>query len=198
LSNGKLSSVLRGRDRAVIGAVILANVIVVVGVVLLARSDDGENGQNDATELSRKLPRPGRAVENRAIGVRIRKPRGWAHERAGNSLVLRSPDSTTILSVSLPPGATSSAGVLRMAQAAIRREYRRVRVTPQSGRVADLPAVSVAISGTNRKGTPLNIFVAAAEGRKRAWLVQVFSAPGARSKRLAEAQGAIGTLRLSG
>jgi len=179
-----------------IGAVILANVVVVLGVVLLAKSDDGEGGPPDST--GPKLPRAGLAVENRAIGARIRKPKGWMHTRADRSLILRSPDSTTILSVSLPPGATNSAGVLRSAQATIRREYRRVKVALQPGRVADLPTVSVVVSAVNRKGTLLNIFVSAAQGRDRAWLVQVFSAPGARGKRLPEAQRAIGTLRLSG
>ena len=196
LPGGKLSSILRGRDRAMIVAVILVNVIVVLGVVLLARSDDGDEA--DATRPVPPPPRAGRAVENRAIGARIRKPRGWVHRRVGNALNLRSPDSTTIVSISLPPGATNNTDVLRSAQSEIRRQYRRVKVARQPGRVAGLPTVSVVISAVNRKGTPLNIFVSAAQGRNRAWLVQIFSAPGARSKRLPEAQVSIGTLRLSG
>lgn len=181
-----------------IGAVILVNVIIVLGVVMLTGSDDGEDGKTESTAPLPPPPRLGRAVENRSIGARIRKPRGWADKRAGNSLDLRSPDATTIVSISLPPGATNSADVLRTAQSAIRRQYRRVKVVRQRGRVAGLPTVSVAISAVNRKRTPLNIFVSAAQGRGRAWLVQIFSAPGARSKRLPEAQVAIGTLRLSG
>lgn len=198
MSGRNLSSVLRGRDRAAIGAVILVNLAIVLGVVLLAGSGDGDGEKADATVPFPAPPRAGRAVENRAIGARVRKPTGWTHKRSGNSLTLRSPDSTTIVSISLPPGATSSTGVLRTARAAIRREYRRVKVSRQPGLVARLPTVSVAISALNRKGTPLNIFVSAAQGRGRAWLVQIFSAPGARSKRLPEAQVAIGTLRLSG
>lgn len=197
VSTEKRPSVLRGRDRLLIAAVVLANAVVVVAVLTLTGSDDEDPGGRAETTPP-PAPAAGPAVANPAIGARLRKPKGWTDERSANSLILRSPDATTLVSISLPPGVTTASSVLRSARAAIAEEYRDTTFKRQPGEVAGLPTVSLAASAVNRKGTPLNIFVSAAQGRERAWLVEIFSAPGARSRRLPEAQVAIGTLQLSG
>lgn len=167
--------------------------VVIIAAVLIFKDSDSDDDKDSAP-----IPRAGSVVVDRAIGVRIRMPRGWLRERRRHAVVFRSPDSTTIMSVSLPPGADRSRAVLGTAVDAIRRGYRRVRVRRIGGKVAGLPAVSRVVSATNSKRVRLNILVAGVQGRRRAWLVQVFSGPGARGTRLPEAQVALGTLRLRG
>lgn len=189
----RISSILSGRDRVLIGVFVLVNVAVILGVVLLQGS--GEDSKDDTAQGA---PRAGKVVIHRAIGARIRKPKGWKVRRVGRAITLRSPDSTTLMSISQPPGGVQNREVLRSAVAVIGQGYRRVKARRLPGKVAGLPTVSRVVSATNRKGVRLNILVAASQGRGRAWLVQVFSGPGARAKRLPEAQVALGTLRLRG
>ncbi len=188
-----MSSVLSGRDRFLIGLFVLVNVAVILAVVLLRSSGDDGDGKKGTAQ---GIPRPGRVVVSRAIGARIRKPRGWSARRGESAITLRSPDSTTIMSITL--GGANNREVLGSAVAVIRQGYRRVRTRRLPGKVAGLPTVSRVVSATNPKGVRLNILVSAPQGRGRAWLVEVFSGPGARAKRLPEAQVALGTLRLSG
>lgn len=192
----RVSSVLRGRDRALIGLFLLANVAVILGVVLLRGSDDDDGAPKD--DSAQRTPRSGSLVANRVIGARIRKPRGWKERNGGRSIVLRSPDSTTIMSISQPPGGVRSGAVLRSAVGVIGSGYRKVSSRGLRGKVAGLPTVSRVLSATNAKGVRLRILVSAPQGRRRAWLVQVFAGPGAEAKRLPEAQVALGTLRLRG
>jgi hypothetical protein len=183
-----------------IGAFVLINVIAVLAVVMLTGSDGDDDSKTDSSASQPPAPRSGPVVVNRAIGARIRKPKGWQATRPGRSINLRSPDGTTLMSVSQPPGGTRSSDVLRTAVAAIRQQYRRVSARPLGGRgrISGLPTRSVVVSATNKKGTRLTILVSAPQGRARAWLVQVFSGPGARAKRLPEAQVSLGTLLLRG
>ena len=188
-----------GRKHVLIGAATLA-VVLALGIIgtLVIGGDDDDGVDADTSPLG-VTPRPGRLVEHSAIGARIRKPRRWRHRRAGRSLTLRSPDGTVIISVSLPPDTDRSAAVVGAGVKAIRQQYRRVQVVgTDTRRVANLPAQSVVTSATNNRGTKLRILTTAAQGRTRAWLVQVFSAAGTKERRLAEAQVAIGTLRLTG
>ena len=198
---------LSGRDRALIGAFVLVNVVVVL-VVLMVGGSGEEADRSKAPKAGKAAPRTdrpsgpraGRLLVSRTIGARIRKPRKWKAKRSRRAISLRSPDSTTFVSISRPPGATRSARVLRAAVRAIRRRYGRVRVRRRrlGGRVSGLPTASTVLAATNRKGTRLTILVSAPRGRARAWLVQVFSGPGSRGKRLPEARAALGTLLLRG
>lgn len=176
-------------------------VLLVLGIVvtIATRGDDDDDGAAADTAPLPVPPRTGGAIKHRAIGATIRNPRGWVHRRASRSLTLRSPDRTVLLSVSLPPGADRSAAILQTGVAAIRRHYRAVRVVGTvRQRVADLPTNSVVTAATNNRGAKLRILTSAPQGRARAWLVQVFSAAGGEPKRLAEAQVALRTLRLTG
>lgn len=188
-----------GRNYLLIGAGTLAAVLLIgiLGTISFG-GDDDEDVPVDTTPLG-TTPQPGRTVGHSAIGASIRKPRRWEHRVSGPAITLRSPDKTVLVSISLPRGTDRSAAVLSTGVAAVRRQYRDVRVIgTDPRRVANLPANSVITSAVNSRGTKLRILTSAAQGRTRAWLVQVFSAEGTKERRLAEAQVAIGTLRLTG
>lgn len=177
------------------GAIVVIAALGVIGAI--ASSDDDEPRD---TAPKRPASRSKGIIEARAIGVRIRRPRGWTRKRAPRSITLRSPDRTILLSVSLPPGARRSAGLLQAALAAIRQGYSRVRVVgnPNGRRLANLPTRSAIASATNRRGVKLRILTAVPQGRRRAWLVQIFAAEGVNNTRLQPAQRALDTLRLTG
>ena len=177
-----------------IGAVTLAVVLLVVlGVRVLG---GGEDEAADTTPLP-PAPQTSGVLRHKAIGATIRPPRRWRHRRAGRSLTLRSPDGTVLVSVSLPRGTDRSAAVLEAGVGAIRRQYRQVEVFGSvRRRVADLPANSVVTGATNSRGVRLRILTSAPQGRRRAWLVQVFAAARAKEARVAQAQVALGSLRL--
>jgi hypothetical protein len=192
LAEPGISSVLRRRDRVLLFGFVLVNVAVILAVVLL-RSDDDSDKQE-----AQQAPRPGSVVTHPAIGARIRKPIGWSDERRGRSIVLRSPDTTTVMTISQPPGAVNNRQVLRSGVAVLNQAYRNVKAAPLQGKIAGLPTVSRVVTATNKKGVKLNILVSSPRGRRRAWLVEVFSGPAGKAKRLPEAQVSLGTLRLAG
>lgn len=183
---------MRGRDRFLLAAFVLVNVVVVI-VVLSITGDDAPDDESKS-----RLPLVGGVVENTAIGAEIRRPKGWKVNAKGRQIVMRSPDSTTIMLISQPPGAKDGLDVVRTAIAAIRQGYRGVATRRLGGKIAGLPTTSRVVSAVNRRRVRLNILVASPKGRTRTWLVQVFSGPGARTRRLPEAQVALSTLKLGG
>lgn len=187
-----------GRNHLLIGA---GTVVVIALVALLGSLLTGDDDEGVDTDTSPLAPSPRLAgtVGNASIGATIRKPRRWSHRSGGHSLTLRSPDGAVVMAVSLPSGTDRSAAVLQTGVMAIRQQYRQVRVLGRLGqRVADLPTISIVTSATNARGVRLRILTSAPQGRTRAWLVQVFSAVRAKERRLAEAQVAIASLRLTG
>jgi hypothetical protein len=191
LAEPGISSVLRGRDRFLIAAFVLVNIIVVIVVVRVTAEDEDKKPKV-------RIPPVGRVVENTAIGAEIRRPKGWKVSSKGRQIIMRSPDSSTIMSISQPPGAKNGLNVVRTSIAALRQNYRQVSTRRLKGKIAGLPTTSRVVSATNRRRVRLNILVAAPQGRTRAWLVQVFSGPGARSRRLPEAQVSLASLKLRG
>ena len=181
-----------------IGAIALGLVLLAVLVVRVLGGGDDEAEVADTTPFA-PAPQTRGMLRHKAIGATIRAPRRWRHTRAGRSLALRSPDGSVLVSVSLPRGTDRSAAVLQTGVGAIRRQYRQVEVVGNvRRRVAGLPANSVVTAATNSRGVRLRILTSAAQGRRRAWLVQVFAATRAKTTRVAEAQVALGSLRLRG
>lgn len=111
---------------------------------------------------------------------------------------MRSPDRASALAVVAPPRALGNARLLRSAAKDLRRRYRVERAGPGDGkRLAGLPTVSVVVTARSRR-TRVRVLLAAVQGRRRAWLVEVFASAGAPAARLAEAQVALNSLRLRG
>jgi hypothetical protein len=101
--------------------------------------------------------------------------------------------------VSAPPDAHRGARLLRAAVGVISRHYEDVEISGgEGGRFGGRPSRSRVLRARNRRGTRLRVLVAAAQGRRRAWLIEVFSAEPPRPRRLLETQAALSSLRLSG
>jgi hypothetical protein len=189
--------IARRRSALIAGCALVALLLVAGLIALLSGGDEGD--ATDTQPAPADVPRVDErgASANRSIGASIRRPRGWAATRRADVLALRSPDRTAVLTVSSDPSRRSAAAALRSGIRAVRSEYESVRPVPGgSGRIDNKQTASVVLEGVNRRGTRARILVAGVQGRRRAWLVQVFAAAGTR--RLAEAQVALTTLELSG
>ena len=161
-------------------------------------------GESDRHRASPRLPAPprgGAEATYKEIGVKLSGPPGWSLSRGGRALVFRSRDRAAVLSISSPPreSTTTAVNVLQSALRAIRRSYTDVSARPGDGRrVAGLPTSGVVVSARNRRGARVRALVTAAQGRRRAWVVQVFATAGSSTARLVEAQVALESLRLDG
>ena len=186
------------RRRGLVAALAaLVAVLAAAGIVALVSGGDSEDGApQTATAPQRPAVDAARRTTNAAIGASIARPAGWRASSDGDALVIRSPDRTAVLGVSERDGGTASA-LLRTGVDAARRSYTNVRPLPGGGgRVAGRRAVSVVLEGVNRRDVRVRILLAGVQGRGKAWLVEVLATVGTR--RLAEAQLALGTLTLSG
>jgi hypothetical protein len=187
---------LRHRAAAIAAVALLALIVI---AILASGSDDEEPEQARPEPPSLAVPESDEAVTVRGTGISVQPPRGWATRRTRRSIQMRSPDRTTLVVVSAPPRARRPATLLRGALAEIRARYRDVSIGGTAGsRLGRRPGISRVVSARNRRGTRLRVLVAAARGRRRAWLAEVFSAEGAPQRRLVEGQVALRSLRLSG
>jgi hypothetical protein len=178
--------------------------LIVIGLVvgLSGGDDEAEQAARDrALGPPRGTPAPPRAARGRrvrsAMGAAISRPRRWRAGASRTRIELRSPGRTALLLVQSTAADVSGRAVLRAALVGVRRGYRDVRVvSTEDARVAGRPATSLVVDARNRRGTHLRILVSAVQGRRRAWLVEVFAAAGTRA--LVDAQLALNSLRLSG
>ena len=112
---------------------------------------------------------------------------------------MRSSDARALLVVTVPPGATNASRLLSEVVAAVRRGYRGVRgTTGAREQIGGRPARSAVLTGRNRRGATLRILLSAVKGRRRTYLVEVFTAQSAPPARLVEARLALDSLRLRG
>ncbi len=111
---------------------------------------------------------------------------------------MRAPDRSVGIAVVAPPRAVGNARLLKSAASEVERRYRVERVAPGDGRrLARRPTASIVVTARSRR-TRLRVLVSSVQGRRRAWLVQVFAAVGVPAARLAEGQVALNSLRLRG
>jgi len=171
--------------------------VLLVGAAAVALA----TGPGDDSEEPAPPPPPptaGRTTSVPAAGIAVRVPRGWSASRSRRSVVLRGPGRSAAITVVAPPGGRGNAPVLRSALDELRRRYRVQRAGPGDGRrLAGLPTASAVVSARSRRAR-IKVLVAAVQGRRRSWLVEVFAAEGAPAARLVEGQVALGSLRLRG
>lgn len=133
----------------------------------------------------------------RSLGVTVRHPRNWTAVRKNGAVRLERKDKTAALSISAPGSAKESRRLLEEGVGSVSSRYKRVKKLGTDGRrLGGLPAESTALSAVNRRGTPLRILVGVAEGRRKAYLVNLFTARDRSSARLLEAQVILNSLRL--
>ncbi len=176
----------------------IVGLLVAVPVTLLTAGGE-DAALEPATVPTASAPPPlGEGARDRGLRVRYRVPKGWRESRRASAIRLRSRDRTAEIVIAAPAPAARAGRLLEDTLAAIRRSYDAVQVNPGSGReIGGLRARGAVISARS-EATPLRILVAVAKGRKRAYLVEVFTAEDAPGERLREAQVALNSLRLGG
>jgi hypothetical protein len=188
-------------------ALAAAGVIAVVVAKLAFGVPDLPFG--DSGEDERQPPALTESTTRAEDGVTVGWPETWSTRESKYTISLTSEDRTATVVVSAPAIARgprnprTSARVRKIllddAVKAIRRRYKEVRVRRAPDRRIDrYEARQAVLTAVNRNGVPLRILVAAARGKRLAYLVESFAAANAPARRLVEAQTILASLRLSG
>jgi hypothetical protein len=185
----------------------MAGVALVVGIPLtLVIRDSGDEEESArapqprAKQQTEPSPRP-RDVLDRGLGVRLKLPKGWEHDKEGSVINVRSPDKRIVIGISAPSGPDGIKAIGQEAILALRDEYKDVHVSkPVNGKkLGGIPARTVAASAVRRKdGAKLQILVATAEGKKKGYLLEVFVSGEDATRQFVDAQNLLNNLRLVG
>jgi hypothetical protein len=109
----------------------------------------------------------------------------------------QSPDRTIAVAISAPTDAVDADQLRRDAIASAAAGYKKPVVRQGKGRtIGGLRAEGATISGKG-PGGPSTSLVAVAPGKRKAYLLEVFTTANAPSQRLVEAQLILNSLRLS-
>jgi hypothetical protein len=190
-----MSSATIWRRRVILMAVV--GILVAIPVTLLLR--DGNDGSTtSARTAGSPAPELGSGKRDRGLDVTYRLPDGWSEDKKASAIRLTSDSGAVEIVVAAPAAASAASGVLDDALAAIRDGYDEVEISRGSGKkVGGLEARGAVV----RAGTPegsLRILVAVAEGKERAYLVEVFTATDVNADDLRSAQAALNSLQLNG
>jgi hypothetical protein len=169
-----------------------ASFVVAVPATLLIRSG-GED------EPAPGAPEPTEHVRERALGVLAALPAGWRQRKRQGVLRLRNQERTVGMTVSAPGPADDADEIFDTAREVIREEYRRVETRRRfRARLGGRPARAAVFSALDAEhGTPLIIDAMVAEGRRRAYLVEVFTDARGGAAARAEGQAVLRFLRFT-
>jgi hypothetical protein len=182
------------RRRVLLMAVVALVVAIPATILIRGGDDDG-----DAEAPLATAPPLNPAVANKGLDVTYQVPEGWKESKKAKAIQLQSKDRSVLIAIAAPAAASEAGPLLDDTLAAIRSGYKNVEASPGSGKqVGGLDAKGAVISAKTRDGNELRIVVAVAKGKKRAYLVEVFSAANAPVERVREAQVALNSLRLEG
>jgi hypothetical protein len=172
----------------------VAGVLIAGGVVALTSG----GGTASKPPPPAKLPTLTQRFNDKSLGVTGLITRRWVVGGIGPILHLVSVDRKAVIAIGAPGAARTAHGALHAAIATIRKVYKQVTLNQALGStLGGRPARSVVMYGTNPRGARLRILVATAEGRKLAYVMQVFTASNAPLRTLEEAQQIIATLRFN-
>ncbi|MCA1682437.1 MAG: hypothetical protein LC685_00285 [Actinobacteria bacterium] len=160
----------------------------------------GSSNHTPARIPPARLPPLRSAYANRAIGVTGAMPDGWTAIRGPGFVHLASKDNdAAIVIVARAVTAGTKPALLEPAVNGIRKAYRSVTVKHSLGTtLGGMPARSVVLYTRNTHNVPIRILVAAARGKRTAWLLEAFTAQKARQRDLVEAQQIVLAVHLKG
>lgn len=189
------ASVRRGSPRFAAG-LFAAGVLITAGLLALTSGGGSPAKPPFRPPPPAKLPKLSEQFYDRSLGITGLATRRWVVGGLGPFLHLVSTDRKAVIAIGSPGPARTAHGALHVGIAAIRRAYRNVTLNQAAGStLGGRPARSVVMYGTNAGGTRLRILLATAEGRRLAYVMQVFTASNAPLRVLEEAQQIITTLR---
>jgi hypothetical protein len=183
----------------------IVGLVVAIPATILLR--DGDHGNGVVAQGSAQLgDTSAPSVELRAkpatsgaLDASARVPVGWSATQEQSVLKLRSRDRSAEIAISAPAARGQVDPVLATLVREIESRYQGVSVAPGAGKqVGGLDAKGAVVSAHGDDGTALRMLVAVASGKAHTYLVQVLTARDAPTRRLAEAQLALNTLRLRG
>jgi hypothetical protein len=183
------------RRRAILMAIV--GLVIAIPLTVLIRSSGDDDPAPAQPDLDEELPlNP--PVDDNKLQARYSIPEGWRLKRKREVVTLSSHDKTVQIGMSAPGPAGESDQVLREALESLKATYESVEVSPGSGsEVGGLPANGAVVAARGDK-VHLRIVVAAMAGKKKAYLVEVFTAVSASAESVAQAQRFLGSLRLLG
>jgi hypothetical protein len=179
--------------------VAVAGLTVAIPVTVVMRSNAEEEPLPEPIDVEAQLPLNPRVVQEE-IDAEYQVPQGWQQGAADDVLKLSSGNDSVQVGIRDAGPAGDTGELLDVALADLKLTYDRVEVAHGSGKkVGGLAAKGAVVSARKPKGDDeLRILVAAAEGRRRAYLVEVFTAAEAPPRAVAEAQRLLNSLRLTG
>lgn len=174
--------------------VVMASVAVVVAIsaTLLIRQGGDDETAPPAGQHTEQ-------VRDRGLGLRATLPDGWRERKRQGVLRLRNEDRSVGMTVATPGPADDADEIFNTAREVIREEYRRVQTRRRfRARLGGRPARAAVFTALDAEhGTPLMIDVMVAEGRRRAYLVEVFTDARGGAGARAEAQAVLRGLRFT-
>jgi hypothetical protein len=181
----------------VLAGLALIGVAIFGALLLLAEDDDGEEAAPERAVTTAPPPEPGESLEDTKTGISVNWPSDWDRREKNGTYAFRSPDEKLVLSISAPAPARDADELRKGAIESIREEYDKATVLSGKGRtIGGLPAAGALIKATQRSGAPLRILVAVAQGRQRAYLLEVISATDTPPGTLAEGQAILASIQL--
>jgi hypothetical protein len=177
------------KRRIVVMAV--ASIVVAIPVTLLIRSASDDEPPPP--------PAPAEQVRDRDLGLLAALPDGWRQRKREGVLRLRNQDRSVGVTITAPGPADDADEIFDTAREVIREEYRRVRALRRfQGRLGGRPTRAAVFTARDPEhGTPLIINAMVAEGRRRAYLVQVFTDARGDAGARAEGQAVLRFLRFT-
>jgi hypothetical protein len=172
--------------------------LVAAPVTLLVRDD--ESGPSPRELSAVELPELGKLQVDRELGVEMRLPDGWVSEKRGSVIVMRSADRQARVAVSSPGPAADADELHQQVLSGIEKTYKQSKVTEEALnlRIGGLKGATSEVEATGAGNQALGILVASAEGKKRAYLVVVYTRLDDPGPSAVEAQALLNELRFVG
>jgi hypothetical protein len=181
--------------RRVLLMAVVALLVAIPATILIRGGDDDGDGETPVAAAPALNP----AVGNKSLDVTYQVPEGWKESKKAKAIQLQSEDRSVLIAIAAPAAAPRAGRLLNDTLASIRSGYKNVEVRPGSGKqVGGLNSKGAVIAAKTPDGNELRIVVAVAKGKKRAYLVEVFTAANAPVERVREAQVALNSLALEG